>query len=242
MYFLEYPAIELTYPTLYVSRNHDTPTLFAHAPILSANTSLFQQLRQHANDLRNYAINPYTPQPLDPWGVQDGWNDDASSIHVPEGISAKLYQHINYAGNAITFSSWARILTDYYCGCGGPDGMWNDQASSFSYNGVMLFNNIEYNDPNYPYPPPPTNNYASQEFFQNDDDYLPDNYIGNDSVTSLCVGQGWQVVLYENAWYNQYQNGQSLYKGPGCYNLTDDLFPGGGTWNDKASSLHVIPP
>lgn len=104
----------------------------------------------------------------------------------------------------------------------------------------MLFNNLEFNDPNYTniYVPYPTNNFTTQEPFQANDNDLQNNYIGNDTLTSLCVGRGWQVILYEHVGYG----GNYLWKGAGCYNLSNDPFPGGGTWNDKVSSLLVYPP
>lgn len=106
--FLEYPS---GVPSGNLrSQNHDTPTLFAHGYILGANTSPFLQLRKNDTDLRNFQINPYTPPPLDPWGIPDGWNDDASSIHVPESMSVRLYSDINYAGNSLLLKQLGSCL------------------------------------------------------------------------------------------------------------------------------------
>jgi hypothetical protein len=106
----------------------------------------------------------------------------------------------------------------------------NDNASSMRYDGVWLFEHLNYNaDANY---------VARAEFFRGNDDYLPNNYVFNDNVTSLTVSHGWQITLYQHAWYS----GNQLTLGVGTYPDLRQFWcgcGGDGTWNDQASSVQV---
>lgn len=227
VYFEEYPGLQLSTGTGYVSRNYDAAVLFAHAPVpdpnqpqngyLHANPRL--RLRPHVNasDLRYWFISG--PGPITP---EDGWDNDASSIHVPEYLRVTLYQHANYQGTAETFSSRGRWLSDNLIG--------NDSASSLRYDGVFLFEHIIYNrDQGFA---------AKGEFFTGDDSSLLDNYIGNDAASSLCVGHNWEVTVYQHTGFG----GASRVFGAGCYRDLREYYcgcGGDGTWNDQVSSIRV---
>lgn len=60
--------------------------------------------------------------------VGSAWNDVISSVHVPSGRRAVLYQHIDFGGESLTLTGDAADLRDYP----GPglDGTWNDAVSS----------------------------------------------------------------------------------------------------------------
>lgn len=220
VYFEEYPSLQLSTGVNYMSRNYDSVVLFAHAPVpdssnpqngyVNANPLLQLRPQNNAADLRNYPISG--PGPI---GTADGWNDDASSIHVPEFLAATLYRDIDYQGTAETFTSRDRWLPD------NPIG--NDSASSMRYDGVFVFEHINYNSGE--------NYVAKAEFFQGDDNDLASNYIGDNSISSLCVGYGWRAILYGS---RDFSGGQITFNA-GCY---PDLRI--YNWNDAASSIRVM--
>ena len=59
------------------------------------------------------------------------WNDKISCVIVPNGKTVTLYEHINYQGRSITFSTGVYNLTDYIM---TGTTTWNDQASSWRIN------------------------------------------------------------------------------------------------------------
>ena len=61
------------------------------------------------------------------------WNDRISSISVPQGMSVTLYEHSDYGGQSLTLTSGTADLR-WFNGP-GPDGTWNDQASSIQISG-----------------------------------------------------------------------------------------------------------
>ncbi|MCB0278519.1 MAG: peptidase inhibitor family I36 protein [Calditrichaeota bacterium] len=57
------------------------------------------------------------------------WNDQISSIVVPDGYSVTVYEHTNYGGRSRTFTS---NIANLVVVTGGPNrGNWNDVISSF---------------------------------------------------------------------------------------------------------------
>jgi len=61
------------------------------------------------------------------------WNDRISSISVPQGMSVTIYEHSDYGGQSWTLTSDVADLR-WFSGP-GPDGTWNDQASSIRISG-----------------------------------------------------------------------------------------------------------
>jgi hypothetical protein len=217
VYFEEYPGEQFLANSSRTARNFDFAVLLADAPLPGAYAAQRLEIRpqQRGDDFRIY---PISGGPS-PW---DGWNDDPSSIHVPEGVVVSLYADITYGGFREDFSSTDKWLPDNAIG--------NDNASSMRYDGVWLFEHLNYNaDASY---------VAKAEFFRGNDDYLPDNYVFNDNVTSMTIGHGWQVTVYQHAWYT----GNQLVLGAGTYPDFRQFYCGCGgdnTWNDQASSIQV---
>ena len=58
------------------------------------------------------------------------WNDQISSVHVPPGHTVVLYEHSDFGGQSLTLTGDAPDLRDWPGP--GPDGTWNDVASSIS--------------------------------------------------------------------------------------------------------------
>jgi hypothetical protein len=170
VYFEEYPGVQFGANSSRTSRNYDHAVLVADAPLPGSYGGQLKSIRpqERGDDFRIY---PISGGPS-PW---DGWNDDPSALHVPEGVVVSLYADISYHGFREDFPSTDKWLPDNAIG--------NDNASSMRYDGVWLFEHLNYNaDANY---------VARAEFFRGNDDYLPNNYVFNDNVTSLTVNYGW---------------------------------------------------
>jgi len=60
--------------------------------------------------------------------VTVNFNDKASSVFVPSGLTVTLYQDIDYGGETITFGEGVYNLTNYRMRDGAS---WNDQVSSY---------------------------------------------------------------------------------------------------------------
>lgn len=238
VYFAEYPNLQLSANTSYLSRNYDAVVLYAHAPVPDANYSSngyhyvepYKPLRPELNtaDLSIYPISG--PGPISPG---NGWSDDASALHVPEGVQVKVYRDSNYQGVSELFANKDSWLPDNAIG--------NDTISSLRYEGVWLYEDINYNNvnPNDPYvkkadffPTSPNSSIGT-------DNNLTDNYIGNDVASSIVVSYNWRVTLYQHANYG----GAQLVLGAGTYpdlrNFSCAGCGGTGTWNDQASSIRV---
>ena len=56
------------------------------------------------------------------------WNDQVSSVHVPPGRTVVLYQHADFGGESLELSGDDADLRNH--AGPGPDGTWNDVASS----------------------------------------------------------------------------------------------------------------
>jgi pimeloyl-ACP methyl ester carboxylesterase len=60
--------------------------------------------------------------------VGGAWNDRVSSVHVPAGLTVVLYEHADFRGASLTLTADEPDLRRH--GGPGPDGTWNDVASS----------------------------------------------------------------------------------------------------------------
>jgi pimeloyl-ACP methyl ester carboxylesterase len=56
------------------------------------------------------------------------WNDSVSSVHVPPGRTVVLYEHADFEGESLEISADDADLRNH--AGPGPDGTWNDVASS----------------------------------------------------------------------------------------------------------------
>ena len=194
---------------LVTSRNYDRAVLYEH--INYGGWYLIfpwvdRDLRNDRNDFLSYGE----------------WNDDASSIYVPEGLRVTLYSDIDYTGRAESFSERDPWLGDNYIG--------NDSVSSLSYEGIFLYQHVSYQ--------------GKSEFFTGNDPNFLDNYIGNDQASSICVSPYWAAQLFEHIDY-----GGDRILAAGCdADLRDNplndpnLPPELRNWNDQASSIAVYPP
>lgn len=63
--------------------------------------------------------------------VGDNWNDRISSVTVDQGWKVILYEHIYYGGASLELAASTADLSDIPGP--GPDGTWNDVASSLRY-------------------------------------------------------------------------------------------------------------
>ena len=61
------------------------------------------------------------------------WNDRISSVSVPGGMTVTLYQDIDFGGQSLTLTG-DNVDLRWFSGP-GPDGTWNDQASSIRVSG-----------------------------------------------------------------------------------------------------------
>ncbi len=66
--------------------------------------------------------------------IGDDWNDVISSVLVIPGWRLTLYQHINFGGAALELTDNVYDLRNYPGP--GPDGTWNDVASSYRYGPI----------------------------------------------------------------------------------------------------------
>lgn len=60
--------------------------------------------------------------------VGSAWNDRVSSVHVPAGRTVVLFQHADFGGESLTLTADESDLRRHPGP--GPDGTWNDVASS----------------------------------------------------------------------------------------------------------------
>ena len=148
------------------------------------------------------------------------WNDEISSIVIPEGWRVIIYEH-NWGGRSMTLTcNWSVT---------GWNDWWNDRISSIQvippatcpvngHAGVTLFEHTNFRG-------------AQQLLSNNASTFL--GYYWNDKISSIRIPPGWTVVIYEHARYG----------GTYCV-LTEDWTATDwrDPWNDRISSIEVIPP
>jgi 1-phosphatidylinositol phosphodiesterase len=109
-------------------------------------------------------------------------NDQVSSVEVKPGIEALLHEHSGVAGYTKSVrESWSNIGASF-----------NDRASSLTIRpvpaGVIFFRDCGYEGPN-PNPQVFGPGYWSTSIF---------DQVGNDAVSSLRIGGGDRVTIYEH--------------------------------------------
>jgi hypothetical protein len=108
------------------------PTTPYPAASVYARTTMSVTLFEHINYAgASQAVTGDTPD-LRTFGAQ--WNDQASSIQMPAGTTVTLFQDINYGGASLVLTESATDLRNFPGP--GPDGTWNDQASSMKVAGA----------------------------------------------------------------------------------------------------------
>ncbi|HEV7782006.1 MAG TPA: hypothetical protein VGO58_12120 [Chitinophagaceae bacterium] len=123
----------------------------------------------------NYAGRKYylTPGSYKGYSMQIP-NDRLSSMQIPNGMRITIYEHDDFKGKSVTYTSSVACLADG----------WNDNTSSMVVEN-LTYNNNNNNNNNYP-----NNNY-------------PNNYYGNDYVTFYndCYSKGYSQSLRPGTYY-----------------------------------------
>lgn len=154
-----------------------------------------------------------------------GWNDQISSVAVPQGWKVVLYEH-NWGGRSMTLTSdWtANSWNDF----------WNDRVSSIRVippvyghcgtrtrteaQGITLFEHSDFG--------------GARTFITQTTNDLT-RFQWNDAVSSIAVPAGWSVVLYEHANFGGHRI--TVTSNWTVRNWND-------FWNDRISSIEVIAP
>ncbi|RYD51361.1 MAG: T9SS type A sorting domain-containing protein [Sphingobacteriales bacterium] len=150
-----------------------------------------------------------------------------SSLKVTAGYEAVLYASDTFQGASLSLTANTPCLTANPLP-GGPN--WNDKTASLivrKYQApvVTLYNNCN----NFTTTPVP----LTEGFYTVAD--LKDRGLDSGQLSSLKITPGYEAVLYTG----NYLTGHSVRLTSDALCLTNNTFPGGGTWNDKTSSLQV---
>lgn len=139
-------------------------------------------------------------------------NDAVSSIRIPDGWSARLYEHAGYGGAFIDLTGDVADLRDIG---------WSDRASSIQVSAPQRSYPIIYQD----------NGYSGVSQVLRPGLYnVGDLGIGNDTLSSLRVPFGWTVTVFSDSNFR----GQSY-----AYRYDNATMVG---FNDVASSIRVEGP
>ncbi|MDM8549572.1 peptidase inhibitor family I36 protein, partial [Desulfobacterales bacterium HSG2] len=159
--------------------------------------------------------------------VGDRWNDKISSVWVRNGYTVTIYEHAHLEGKNqmlhgkpggavynLTDTNFNDMTSSYKVRKGGYD-------DSGEITGDNLCRFYEHAD----------SKGAHLEGEPGNRDYVGDRW--NDKISSVWVGNGYTVIIYENAHFGG--KSQTLLGKPGgtVYNLTDMNF------NDMASSYKI---
>ncbi len=165
-----------------------------------------------------------------------GMGDDASSICVPSGWRVTLYEDDDYGGDVLNLTGPVTI-TDLKRQ--RPEGQdWGDRISSVR---VVRVRTSRYQGRL----PADCDRYPV--LFKNDgfrggtarlDQSNPDLHRGGmgDDASSLCVPDGWRVILYEDT---NYRGDRLELNGPDAIQDLKRDRPDGRDWGDRISSVQV---
>ncbi|MGB9721812.1 MAG: metallophosphoesterase, partial [bacterium] len=110
-------------------------------------------------------------------------NDAASSIRLVGNCTIQLHRDVNYKGSIVKTSTNISDL-------GASAYQFNDKTSSVKVNNGYLGGHlIVYEDVNYG---------GKAEIFIASDRYLPENYIGNDKISSFIITGPCKVTFYKD--------------------------------------------
>lgn len=109
--------------------------------------------------------------------IPNGWNDEISSIQIPQGLVVTIYEHANFQGGAKTISgNW------------DAEYSWNNEISSFrifaNNRVVNFYKGYSMSGDKLTFP---LGNYAQ----------IPDEW--NDEISSIQIPPGVIVNIYEHA-------------------------------------------
>jgi hypothetical protein len=141
-------------------------------------------------------------------------NDSLSSLKVPQGLVARLYDHYHFQGRFIDIKEDTPVISQF----------WNDRTSSIIVYGeaeqppvikeVMIFEHANY--------------AGKSQTLQKGKYDTAQITIGNDSLSSALVPYGMVLRLYEHA------NFQGAF-----IDIRDDTLAVSMDWNDRTSSIIV---
>lgn len=186
------------------------PTLFADDSLRGRSFSLTQS----SNDLH-----------------RDGFGDEASSLCVPAGWQVVVYEDTGFRGDALRLVGPAVI---YDLKRERPQGTdWGDRISSVEVTRLRTSGRGDCS--NYPilYS---DDGYSGRRYEIRDSQRDLHSLGMGDSASSVCVPQGWRIVLYEDT---NFRGNQLVLDG---YASIDDLKrdrPEGQDWGDRISSVRV---
>jgi hypothetical protein len=145
--------------------------------------------------------------------VQGVGNDKISSLRIASGYRVTLYENYNFGGNI-------KVLTQDTANLKSIG--FNDETTSLMVEPLPLSPIVTiYSDTDY--------NGKNQEFYLGEYDVdILEQGIGNDSLSSLRIQQGYQVTLFTN---NQYGGNSFVY--------SQDCAYVGGSFHDSVSSLRI---
>jgi hypothetical protein len=137
-------------------------------------------------------------------------NDRTTGVRVPDGWTLTLYRHPDFKGESIEFRGPAEIpdltkvpVTDargkpvFGIGPGAQRLNWNDQASSARLTGPGANIPPDCNAPTFF----EHSYWRGRQLRLEETDVLElkdGTYKFNDIISSLCVPEGWKVVLFEH--------------------------------------------
>lgn len=143
-------------------------------------------------------------------------NDTLSSLKVPQGLVARLYEHYHFQGRFIDIKEDTPAISQF----------WNDRTSSIIVYGeaeqppvtkeVMIFEHA--------------NHVGKSQILQKGEYDVSQMVIGNDTLSSALVPSGMKLRLYEHA------NFQGAF-----IDIREDTRAVSLNWNDRASSIVVMP-
>ncbi|MCP4659158.1 MAG: protein kinase [bacterium] len=147
-------------------------------------------------------------------------NDTVSSVEVDPGCRAILFEHADFQGRSTVLTADAEVLRGREVGndnvsslavsCGEPDQAGDREA------GVVLYVHADFQGPN--------------ETFHDHDPDLGDNRIGADTVSSVRVAPGCEVLLYKRT---DYRGAETAFKEDAPSLIGTEV------GNDAASSIRV---
>ncbi len=156
------------------------------------------------------------------------FNDEISSMCIPEGWVINFHEHADYQGRSFTIRGKGYLRDLRY---NAPDGRdWNDRISSISFrreqqsnrscnNNPTIFQHVDFQGEQYQVTRP-IHDLSRIRF--------------NDEISSICVPRGWTMTVYEHA---NYQGRSLTIKGQGSLRDLRYDTPDGRDWNDRISSI-----
>lgn len=148
-------------------------------------------------------------------------NDALSSIRIPPGLNVTLWEHSDFRGNSVTFSSDTPYVGNAYNDWTSSIEVWNGNVAQPPVStpvSTPVKPCVVFKDANF--------SGASHELLVGNYDHYQLG-VGNDTVSSLRVAPGYRVTLYEHGGFS---GATRVFTGDSSYI---------GDFNDKVSSVRV---